>query len=197
MFIAFMTLVILASAALTGGRFSRFAQVKVRCAWPIMAALAVQILITSVVSDAAPKPVLVGLHLATYAVAGVAIWANRALPGLVVIGVGALLNAVTITLNGGTLPASARALAEAGFPVDTKDFENSGVLAHPVLPWLGDIVATPSWLPFRNVISIGDVVLLLGAAILIHGVTRSIPARALERRPTGRHAAGRRAATYA
>jgi len=181
MFIAFMTLVILASAALTGGRFSGFAQLRVRCSWPIMAALAVQILITSVVPGA-PKPLLVGLHLATYAVAGVAIWANRSLPGLVVIGVGALLNAVTIALNGGTLPASARALAEAGFPVDTKDFENSGVLAHPVLGWLGDIVATPSWLPYRNVISIGDMVLLLGATILVHGVMRTVPARVIAHR---------------
>lgn len=189
MFIAFMTLVILASAALTGGRFSRFAPVKVKWSWPIMAALAVQILITSVVPDA-PKPLLVGLHLATYAVAGAAIWVNRALPGLVVIGVGALLNAVTITINGGTLPASAHALAEAGFPVSSKDFENSGVLAHPVLGWLGDIVATPSWLPFRNVISLGDMVLLLGATILIHGVTGTVPARAIANRFAGRRAGG-------
>ncbi|HEY2297452.1 MAG TPA: DUF5317 family protein [Jatrophihabitans sp.] len=180
---AFMTLVILASAAVTGGRFSRFAPVQLRYSWPIMAALGVQILITSVVPGA-PKPLLVGLHLATYVVAGAAIWANRALPGLVVVGMGALLNAVTITLNGGTLPASARALAEAGFPVDSKDFENSGVLAHPVLGWLGDIVATPSWLPFRNVISIGDMVILLGATILIHGITRTIPARAVAGRFT-------------
>jgi hypothetical protein len=187
MFMAFMTLVILASAVLTGGRFARFAQVKVRYSWPIMAALAVQILITSVVPNA-PKPLLVGLHLATYVVAGAAIWANRALPGLVLIGVGALLNAVTITLNGGTLPASAHALAETGFPVDSKDFENSGVLAHPVLAWLGDIVATPSWLPFRNVISIGDMVILLGATILIHGVTRTVPARAIASRLAGRRA---------
>ena len=67
------------------------------------------------------------------------------------------MNAVTIALNDGTLPASPHALADgrAGRPKPSA-FENSGVLAHPVLPWLGDIMATPSWLPFRNVISIGD-----------------------------------------
>jgi Family of unknown function (DUF5317) len=196
MFIAFITLVILASAALTGGRFSRFAQVKIRYSWLIMASLVVQILITTVVPGA-PKALLVALHLATYVVAGAAIWVNRALPGLVIIGVGALLNGVTIALNGGTLPASARAVAEAGFPVDSKNFENSGVLPHPMLKWLGDIVATPSWLPFRNVISIGDIVILLGATILIHGVTQTVPARAVTGWFAGRRSRGEVANSYA
>jgi hypothetical protein len=180
MFVAFMTVLIIASAALTGGHFGLFSHVRLRYSWLIMGALVVQILITSVVPGA-NKALLVGLHLATYVAAGVAIWANRALPGLVIIAVGALLNGVTIALNGGTLPASAHALAAAGRATTSKDFENSGVLAHPVLSWLGDILATPSWLPFRNVISIGDVVILIGAAVLIHGVTRTIPARALAR----------------
>jgi hypothetical protein len=178
MFVAFMTVLILASAALTGGHFSLFSHVQLRYSWLIMGALVVQILITSVVPGA-PKPLLVALHLSTYVAAGVAIWANRSLPGLVIIGVGALLNGVTIALNGGTLPASAHALAAAGRATSSKDFENSGVLAHPVLAWLGDILATPSWLPFRNVISIGDLVILTGAAVLIHGVARTIPARAV------------------
>jgi hypothetical protein len=30
------------------------------------------------------------------------------------------------------------------------------------LPWLGDILPLPSWLPRANVLSIGDVVLALG-----------------------------------
>jgi hypothetical protein len=32
------------------------------------------------------------------------------------------------------------------------------------LPWLGDILAEPDWLPRRNVISIGDILLALGIA---------------------------------
>jgi hypothetical protein len=192
MFVAFMTVLILLSAVVTGGSFSRLAQVRLRYTWLIMAALVVQILITEIVTDG-PRPVLIGLHLATYAVAGIAIWANRAVPGLLVIAVGAAMNAVTIALNDGTLPASSHALAAAGLATKSGAFENSGVLAHPLLPWLGDIMATPSWLPFRNVISIGDIVILVGATVMIHAVTRTVPARALARRfagkPRGRHAA--------
>lgn len=188
MFVAFMSVVILLSAVATGGSFARLAQVRLRCSWLVMAALLVQILITEIVTDG-PKALLIGLHLATYVAAGVAIWLNRSVPGLVVVAIGAAMNAVTIALNDGTLPASAHALAAAGVVENAKDFQNSGVIAHPVLPWFGDIMATPSWLPFRNVISIGDIVILLGAAIMIHVITRTVPARAV-----GRWAAGLRTA---
>lgn len=186
MFVAFMTVVILLSAVATRGSFSRLAQVRLRYSWLIMAALLVQILITEIVTHG-PRPLLIGLHLATYAVAGIAIWANRAVPGLLVIAVGAALNAVTIALNDGTLPASQHALAAAGLATKSGAFENSGVIAHPVLPWFGDIMATPSWLPFRNVISIGDIIILIGAMVMIHAITRTVPARVLAGRFAGRY----------
>jgi hypothetical protein len=172
MFMAFMTLVILCSAALLGGRLERLAGLRLRHSWLILLALGIQVIITDVVPRG-PRPVLVTLHLASYAAAGVALWANRALPGLLVLAAGALANAVVIALNGGTLPASRDALAAAGLPTDGAGFANSGTVHDPVLPWLGDIVATPSWLPFRNVISIGDVVILVGVGIVVHTVTRS------------------------
>jgi hypothetical protein len=185
MFVAFVTVLILLSALVTGGRFQHLADVRLRCTALIIAALGVQVLITEVTLGV-PNGVLVGLHLATYAAAGLAIWANRQLPGLVVIGAGALLNGVTIALNNGTLPANAHALVTAGLADPAEAFANSGVVAHPILPWFGDIMATPSWLPFRNVISIGDILILIGAAVLMHGVTRTLPARAVTRRWPGR-----------
>jgi hypothetical protein len=172
MFLAFMTLVLLCSAALLGGKLERLASLRLRHSWLILLALAVQVIITAGAS-AAPRPVLVALHLASYAAAGIALWANRALPGLLVLGAGAMTNAMVIALNGGTLPADPHALAAAGLATDGSDFANSGTVEHPVLPWLGDIVATPAWLPLRNVISIGDLVILAGAGIFVHAVTRS------------------------
>ena len=47
-----------------------------------------------------------------------------------------------------------------------------------VLPWLGDVMATPAWLPFRNVISLGDIVVLVGGAVLLHVVCASRLGRA-------------------
>jgi hypothetical protein len=180
MFMAFMSLVIVCSGPLLGGQIQRLAGLRFRYGWLILLALATQVLITEVLVSA-PRVVLVALHLASYIAAGVALWANRALPGLLLIGAGTLLNAGVIALNGGTLPASARALAAAGLPVVTPDFANSGTLAHPHLSWLGDILATPAWLPFRNVISIGDLVILVGAVVLVHAVMGSWPARQLRR----------------
>jgi hypothetical protein len=180
MFMAFMTLVIVASVPLCRGRLGRLAEIRIRYTWVILVALAVQILITVVVPSA-PHVLLVAAHVATYVLAAFVVWANRRLPGLVVIGVGAMLNAVTITLNDGTLPASPTALASAGIKIDPGEFANSGEVHHPVLAFLGDIMATPHWLPFPNVISLGDIIILVGATVLLHGVTRSALARCLER----------------
>ena len=118
-------------------------------------------------------PVLIGLHLTSYVTIAIALWVNRRLPGLLLIVADGGTNAAVIALNGGTLPASAGALREAGYTVDPSQFKNSGVLVRPVLPWLGDIAATPTWLPFRNVISIGDAVILIAAAVLLHVTCRS------------------------
>lgn len=168
----FAFLLLLSTVPLTGGRLSRLALLRVRGSGWIVAALALQVLMASVVPDA-PHVVLIGLHAASYALITWALWLNRALPGLVLIAVGGGTNAAVIALNGGTLPASAEALVAAGYSLDPDAFKNSGVVAEPVLPWLGDIMATPAWLPLRNVISPGDLVILLGGFVLLHVVCRT------------------------
>ena len=171
MFVAFMAVVLLATVPLAGGKLSSLARVRLRGTWLVAAALGVQILITGALQSW-PHGVLVGLHLGSYGLIGIAIWRNRWLPGLLIIGLGGLMNGVVIALNDGTLPASARALAKAGTNIQ-EHFNNSAVLAHPILAPLGDVVATPAWLPFRNVISIGDVIALAGVAVLVHTVCES------------------------
>ena len=171
MFVAFIAVVLLLSVPLAGGKLLALSRIRLRGTWLIAVALVVQILITGALQSW-PHGVLVALHLGSYGLIGVAIWNNRRLPGLLIIGFGGLMNGVVIALNDGTLPASARALAEAGTDVQ-KHFNNSAVLAHPVLAPLGDVVATPAWLPFRNVISVGDVIALVGVAVLVHTVGES------------------------
>jgi hypothetical protein len=78
---------------------------------------------------------------------------------------------VTIALNGGTLPADPHALAVAGLR-DEPAFANSGPVAHPVLPWLGDVFAVPHGVPFANVFSVGDVLIVGGAVWLVRCATR-------------------------
>lgn len=129
-------------------------------------------LLVQVVAVEVPLPHLLAAvtHLASYVLAAAFLWLNRALRGLPVVALGAACNAVTIALNGGTLPASAAAVRRAGIPAD-ENFLNSAVLPHPVLPWLGDVFAWPQPLPLANVFSVGDVLIVLGVGGVSWGVS--------------------------
>jgi hypothetical protein len=160
------------SSVLLGGRLSRLFQVRLRAGWLPLAALLLQIVILQVLQSG-PRPLLVAIHLATYAMAAAFIWLNRAVPGLLLVAAGAASNGITIALNGGTLPASASALAAAHVEKNTGDYLNSGAVAHPVLGFLGDIFAWPVPLPFANVFSVGDVLIVLGAFYGAHRISGS------------------------
>jgi hypothetical protein len=173
MFLGFCALLIVALVPLTRGHLGRLAEIRLRWVPLAVAALAVQVLVITV-WPRMPHGLAVGAHLATYVMLGAVVWANRAIPGMVVIALGAASNALAIAVNDGTLPASASALRQAGIKPRV-GFQNSGVLLHPHLSWLGDVMVTPSWLPLRNMLSVGDLVILLGALILVMRVTHSSP----------------------
>ncbi|HEY5032046.1 MAG TPA: DUF5317 family protein [Actinomycetes bacterium] len=160
------------TAVLLGGKLSRLFQVKLRGSWLPVAALGLQLLILQVL-EGGPRPVLVSVHLATYVMAVAFIWLNRTVPGLLVVAAGAASNGVTIALNHGTLPASAAAMAAAHIAKDPKLFLNSGTVAHPVLGFLGDVFAWPAPLPFANVFSVGDLLIVLGAGYGAHRISGS------------------------
>jgi Family of unknown function (DUF5317) len=167
----------------TGGRLKRLAQIPFQHAWLLWIALAVQIVIMSIIPESRPA-LLSGAHVATYLAAGAFLLINRRLPGGWLIGAGGALNGLVITINGGTLPASATALQQSGLHVGSDEFNNSAVLSHPHLPMLGDVFATPSWLPGSNVFSIGDVAVWLGVIWFLWS--------ARQPRPTPRHQANQR-----
>ena len=165
------------SAALAGGRLSRLFDVRLRACWLPMVALLLQVVILQVLEDG-PRALLVSVHVATYVMAAAFIWLNRSVPGLWLVAAGAACNGVTIALNHGTLPASASALEAADIHKDPAAFLNSGTVAHPVLGFLGDVFAWPAPLPFANVFSVGDVLIVLGAGYGAHRITRSRLTRA-------------------
>jgi hypothetical protein len=173
MFLGFCALLIVAMVPLTRGHLGRLAEIRLRWVPLAVVALAIQVLVITV-WPRMPHGIAVAAHLASYAMLGAVVWVNRAIPGMVVIALGAGANALAIAVNDGTLPASATALRQAGIKPRV-GFQNSGVLAHPHLTWLGDIMVTPSWLPLRNMLSVGDLVLLAGALILVMKLTHSAP----------------------
>ncbi len=169
-------LVALLAVPLLGGRWSGLADLTLRRKSLAVSALLVQVLAISIVPTW-PRPLLVALHAVSYVFAAAFLWANRRLPGILLVGLGGGLNAGCIALNGGTLPADPDALRKAGLVLDRDEFVNSGVVHDPVLPWLGDVFASPSWLPLHNVYSVGDLVILAGALWAVNRACRTVLVR--------------------
>ena len=101
------------------------------------------------------------------------------MPFLWLIALGGVLTLAAIAANGGVMPADPDALAAAGKTVEAGEFINSKAVTDPKLGFLGDIIATPGSLPVSNVYSVGDVLILLGAFVLLHFAcgSRLVPRR--------------------
>jgi hypothetical protein len=179
MFLGLMAVFVMATVPLARGTLEPLAEVRLSWLPLLLAALLGQILMT-ITFPTAPSAVLAGTHVATYIAAGWVLWVNRRIPGMALIALGAALNAVPIVVNRGTLPATATAERSAGVHASAH-FANSGVLAHPHLAFLGDTMTSPAFLPFRNVVSPGDLVILAGLAVLAHVTCGSLIGRTLVR----------------
>jgi hypothetical protein len=172
MIIPVLAVLLVLSPLLAGGKLRRYGDVRIRYGWVVALALVAQIVAIEVLPGAA-RLGLSAVHVATYLAAGAFVWLNRSIPGLWLVALGAASNGITIALNGGTLPASESALKSAGLELDPSEFLNSGVLADPKLPWLGDVFAIPAGWPLANVFSIGDVLILCGVAWGTHRICGS------------------------
>jgi hypothetical protein len=149
---------------LVGGRMNRLGAVRLRrTAWVVWALL-LQIVVIEMVSGG-PPAILKTVHVLSYLMAAAFLWLNRRVPGLLLVGLGAACNGITIAINGGTLPARPGALRTAGIDLVADRFVNSGALAHPHLWFLGDVFAIPAGWPLANVFSVGDVLIVLGVAV--------------------------------
>jgi Family of unknown function (DUF5317) len=181
MFMAFCAVLALAAVPLLGGDLRRLASIRPRAVWVVFVALAVQILIISVLPQHW-RTLEAAAHILTYVAALAVIALNWRIPGMVIIGIGTFCNGFTIAINGGTLPASRAADVAVNLPKHQRGLVNSGVLSHPHLAWLGDRYTSPAFLPLRNVMSIGDMIILAGAIVLVLRVTGVTWQTALRRR---------------
>ena len=135
MFLVIFVLLAIATVPLAGGRLSRLADLRLRAVPVVFVALAVQVVIISLIGGG-PDWLHPALHLSTYAVALWFVWVNRSVPGAWLLGAGGLCNFIVIAANGGTMPASRGAIEAAGVAHGSQVFANSGVVEHArlVLP---------------------------------------------------------------
>jgi Family of unknown function (DUF5317) len=97
--------------------------------------------------------------------------------------VGVLLNCAVVVANGGHMPQSQEARIAAGASAERV----AGLASEPGwrnvapmtdesrLPWLGDVLPEPAWLPLHNVMSLGDVLLASGIAGVLYLATTPRP----------------------
>ena len=165
-------LLVVGAVPLLGGHLTRLATVELRGTPLLLGATVVQAVITQLALDV-PRGVTGAAHLASYLLAGGFVWANRRLPWLWLAALGGASNFVVIVANRGVMPASAEALDLAGRSGTGAEFANSALVESPRLGFLGDVFAVPASWPLANVFSPGDVILLVGGALLVHRLAGS------------------------
>jgi hypothetical protein len=168
--LAFLLLLLTVPAA--GGRLGRLEGLHLRLVWLAVLAVAAQLLIMVVVPEGDTAVHRVA-HLWTYGLVGACVIWNLDVRFMWVVAVGGLLNLIAIGVNGGVMPASRGALDRAGLGVHDGSFTNSDLVEGANLAFLGDVFAIPEGWPAANVFSAGDVVLLLGALLVLHAATGS------------------------
>jgi hypothetical protein len=185
MFMVAIICIVVLTIPLFGGRLGNLARVRLRHSWAVALAVALQFLVITFLphGDAAVHAIT---HIVTYAIAAVFVVANRTLLGMWLAAAGASLNALVIAVNGGVMPARPEAVRSSGIEIVAGEFENSRPLADAKLAFLGDVFSIPDEVPLlANVFSVGDVLILLSASLILHwiGESRLIPRKVLARRP--------------
>lgn len=167
----------LALAPVLGGRWSALGRLQLRHIGLFYAAIALQLVAFPVnaLPWRTPDRVGVVLWLCSYGVFIVATAANIRIAGVPLVATGMLMNLLAITTNGGHMPALPSALRGAGLHFVRS--RNSAELASPHLAWLVDRWAVPSWVPFGNVFSAGDVLIALGGLVFALGATGALRRR--------------------
>lgn len=168
--LAFLLLAV-ALVPLGRGDLRELGRLRFRGTWLLGVALALQVALYVFPGQASWLRQVV--YVASYPMALAFVIANRRIPGVWLVGLGAALNFLAISTNGGTMPAAPHALAAAGLPLDPGQFTNSLALTSPRLLFLGDVFAIPKGIPFANVFSIGDIAIALGGALVVHRVCGS------------------------
>jgi len=117
--------------------------------------------------------VLAGSYLCLLAMA----WGNRHLPGIRLIALGVLMNFAVMVVNGGYMPVTPEALVTAGHQGLVYSMESGARVANSkdvilereetTLWWLSDVFVIPGDWPLSGSFSLGDIVIALGAFVLI------------------------------
>ncbi len=181
MIVVVLTAIGVSSALWSVPRIRRLAELRLRHLELVWLALAIQLVLFEYLATRIPLFWSNAIHFLTY---GLTVWfivLNRRIHGAALIAAGTGMNLLTISANGGTMPADMDAWRKAGLREIPPDvFENSSALSDPKLALFGDIFYVPAGWPLANVFSIGDVLIIIGGTYLAHRWCRVAPAYRVE-----------------
>lgn len=174
---AMLTTVALAAVAIIGGllrhgSIDRLAGTRFRVLWLLWAGFAIQIGAQIWSPGWLTESWELAVLLVSNALVAMFLISNFRLPGIALAAAGLTLNVLVIGLNG-AMPVAESASEGAGIK---RTLEQAGLKhelldSNTLLPWLGDVLPIAF---FREVLSVGDILLASGIAYLIYArMTRS------------------------
>ncbi len=181
-------------AFLRGGSLRNLANFHLEWGWLAGLALAIQVMAVYGVPGDRYLYLQGGALVASSLMLLPVLWRNRRSPGLALIGLGLALNLTVMVANGGFMPITPEAVACIGHQhliVQVGGVERMSGSKGIVLPkeetalWvLSDILILPPPFPLASAFSLGDVLVAIGASILLQRAMVGASLRPPELRPS-------------
>lgn len=171
--LALLVGVLIASAL--GANLTRLADLRFRASVLVFGALAIQAGIFTPLRSYFPDGWDRPLHVLSYLMILGFFALNVRVPAFWLVGFGLVANTSVIFANGGRMPVSAEAWRASGGDLSVfapHGFADNNVLAGPGthLRWLSDLFAVPPEIPLATVLSIGDLLIVIGMVAFVYRV---------------------------
>lgn len=163
-------------ALLRGGKLSNLATLRIRGAW-ILIFLWITQMTLYVLQEKIPS-LFQKIHvfsMVSYFILFYILFQNKRIPGMNVLLIGGLLNFLVMAVNGGYMPVSAEAASLISptyiHPLPQGPYGRHILMSDNThLNFLGDIIPLLPPYPRQHVVSIGDVLINIGAFMAIQGI---------------------------
>lgn len=120
------------------------------------------------------------LYIVAYVLLFLVLFFNLHQRSLWFVMIGAILNFAAIVLNQGSMPVDLALLEAHGFNNMLQSMKINALphyisleVAHPLTQYLGKIIATPSFYPLKQILSVGDLLISLGLLLYVQHVIHS------------------------